>query len=197
MGTVSFRNDHFVAITGYGDYVQGNLTICHVYYVQASNLEEEYYSSSSSEVSDNFAANTLDKENTLSSSSIVVEEDEAPQIVSSLTEQDLQICTDFTKYITLVDMTKIQPIKQVIGDTLKPVMTKRQLHTDAEFKRLDVWELVECHIGRNIIAVNSIWKNKTDAENKVIQNKSCLVAKGYGQEEGIDFEESFAPVARL
>ncbi|GJU43430.1 hypothetical protein Tco_1200696 [Tanacetum coccineum] len=34
MGTVRFRNDHFVAITGYGDYVQGNLTICHVYYVE-------------------------------------------------------------------------------------------------------------------------------------------------------------------
>ncbi|GKF41634.1 integrase, catalytic region, zinc finger, CCHC-type containing protein, partial [Tanacetum coccineum] len=34
MGTVCFGNDHFAAITGYGDYVQGNLTICHVYYVE-------------------------------------------------------------------------------------------------------------------------------------------------------------------
>ncbi|GJQ90817.1 integrase, catalytic region, zinc finger, CCHC-type containing protein [Tanacetum coccineum] len=34
MGTVRFRNDHFVAITGYGDYVQDNITICHVYYVE-------------------------------------------------------------------------------------------------------------------------------------------------------------------
>ncbi|GJW89987.1 retrovirus-related pol polyprotein from transposon TNT 1-94 [Tanacetum coccineum] len=42
-----------------------------------------------------------------------------------------------------------------------------------QFKNLDVWELVEC------------------------PNKSRLVSKGYGQEEGIDFEESFAPVARL
>ncbi|GJZ76203.1 retrovirus-related pol polyprotein from transposon TNT 1-94 [Tanacetum coccineum] len=65
------------------------------------------------------------------------------------------------------------------------------------FKRLDVWELVECPIGINIIALKWIWKNKTDAENTVIRNKSRLVAKGYGQEEGIDFEESFAPVARL
>ncbi|GJV48953.1 retrovirus-related pol polyprotein from transposon TNT 1-94 [Tanacetum coccineum] len=69
-------------------------------------------------------------------------------------------------------------------------MTRRQLHTDAE-------ELVECPIGRNIITVKWIWKNKTDAGNMVIQNKSCLVAKGYGQEEGINFEESFTPVARL
>ncbi|GKA80265.1 retrovirus-related pol polyprotein from transposon TNT 1-94 [Tanacetum coccineum] len=42
-----------------------------------------------------------------------------------------------------------------------------------------------------------IWKNKSDADNIVIRNKSRLIAKGYKQEEGIDFEESFAPVARL
>ncbi|GJU86765.1 integrase, catalytic region, zinc finger, CCHC-type containing protein [Tanacetum coccineum] len=34
MGTIRFRNDHFAAFTGYGDYVQPNLTICHVYYVE-------------------------------------------------------------------------------------------------------------------------------------------------------------------
>ncbi|GJW76361.1 retrovirus-related pol polyprotein from transposon TNT 1-94 [Tanacetum coccineum] len=34
MGTVRFGNDHFAAITGYGDYVQGNTTICHVYYIE-------------------------------------------------------------------------------------------------------------------------------------------------------------------
>ncbi|GJZ90414.1 integrase, catalytic region, zinc finger, CCHC-type containing protein [Tanacetum coccineum] len=34
MGTIRFRNDHFAAITGYGDYVPGNLMICHIYYVE-------------------------------------------------------------------------------------------------------------------------------------------------------------------
>nr|GEV59945.1 retrovirus-related Pol polyprotein from transposon TNT 1-94 [Tanacetum cinerariifolium] len=50
-------------------------------------LYEEYYATSSPEVSDKSAANTLDNESTCSSSSIVVEEDEAPQIVSSSAEQ--------------------------------------------------------------------------------------------------------------
>nr|GFA34658.1 hypothetical protein [Tanacetum cinerariifolium] len=45
-------------------------------------LYEEYYATSTPEVSDNFTANTLDNEDTPSSSLIVVEEDEAPQIVS-------------------------------------------------------------------------------------------------------------------
>ncbi|GJX21330.1 retrovirus-related pol polyprotein from transposon TNT 1-94 [Tanacetum coccineum] len=66
-----------------------------------------------------------------------------------------------------------------------------------QFEPFDVLELVERPIGRNIIQVKWLWKNKTDAENTVIRNKSRLVAKGYGQEEGIDFEESFALVARL
>ncbi|GKB30645.1 hypothetical protein Tco_0870046 [Tanacetum coccineum] len=34
MGTVRFGNDNFAAITGYGDYMQGNITICHVYYIE-------------------------------------------------------------------------------------------------------------------------------------------------------------------
>ncbi|GKC92887.1 hypothetical protein Tco_1158329, partial [Tanacetum coccineum] len=50
-------------------------------------MYEEYYAMSSPEALDNSAANTLDNENISSSSSIVVEEDEAPQIVSSSAEQ--------------------------------------------------------------------------------------------------------------
>ncbi|GJW28839.1 retrovirus-related pol polyprotein from transposon TNT 1-94 [Tanacetum coccineum] len=42
-----------------------------------------------------------------------------------------------------------------------------------------------------------IWKNKRDEENTVICNKAHLLAKEYAQKEGIDFEDSFAPIARL
>ncbi|GJV96628.1 retrovirus-related pol polyprotein from transposon TNT 1-94 [Tanacetum coccineum] len=66
-----------------------------------------------------------------------------------------------------------------------------------QFERLQVWELVPRPEGKNVIALKWLWKNKCDAENIVVRNKTRLVAKGYKQEEGIDFEESFAPVARL
>ncbi|GKA81205.1 retrovirus-related pol polyprotein from transposon TNT 1-94 [Tanacetum coccineum] len=117
---------------------------------------------------------------------------------SSSTYQDPSNMHEFHKKHRPNDKwTKNHPIEQVIGDPSKPVMIRNQLQTDAEVCMYALTKLVECHIGRNIIAVKWIWKNKTDAENAVIQNKSHLVAKGYGQEEGINFEESFRPVARL
>nr|GEW53921.1 Gag-Pol polyprotein [Tanacetum cinerariifolium] len=61
----------------------------------------------------------------------------------------------------------------------------------------DVWELVDKPLCKNVINMKWLWKNKCDEENTVIHNKSRLVAKGYAQKEGVDFKESFAPVARL
>nr|GFC43196.1 retrovirus-related Pol polyprotein from transposon TNT 1-94 [Tanacetum cinerariifolium] len=60
-----------------------------------------------------------------------------------------------------------------------------------------VWELVDRPLCTNVINLKWLWKNKRDEENTVIRNKSRLVAKGYAQKEGVDFEESFALVARL
>ncbi|GJU18421.1 retrovirus-related pol polyprotein from transposon TNT 1-94 [Tanacetum coccineum] len=71
---------------------------------------------------------------------------------------------------------------------------QEELH---QFDRLDVWELVDRPLCKNVINMKWLWKNKRDEENTVIRNKALLVAKGYSQHEGIDFEESFAPVARL
>nr|GEW90837.1 retrovirus-related Pol polyprotein from transposon TNT 1-94 [Tanacetum cinerariifolium] len=66
-----------------------------------------------------------------------------------------------------------------------------------QFDRLDVWELVNRPLCINVINMKWLWKNKRNEENTVIQNKSRLVAKGYAQKEGVDFKESFAPVAQL
>nr|GFB82493.1 retrovirus-related Pol polyprotein from transposon TNT 1-94 [Tanacetum cinerariifolium] len=66
-----------------------------------------------------------------------------------------------------------------------------------QFDRLDVWELVDRPLCKNAINMKWLWKNKRGEENIVIHNKSRLVAKGYAQKEGVDFEESFPPVAQL
>ncbi|GJY79060.1 retrovirus-related pol polyprotein from transposon TNT 1-94 [Tanacetum coccineum] len=60
-----------------------------------------------------------------------------------------------------------------------------------------VWVLVPLLNNINPLTLKWLLKNKHDEENTVIRNKTRLVVRGYRQEEGIDFEESFAPVARM
>ncbi|GJR56364.1 retrovirus-related pol polyprotein from transposon TNT 1-94 [Tanacetum coccineum] len=66
-----------------------------------------------------------------------------------------------------------------------------------EFERLRVWELVPRPDKVMVITLKWIYKVKLDELGGILKNKARLVARGYRQEEGIDFEESFAPVARL
>ncbi|GJX99251.1 retrovirus-related pol polyprotein from transposon TNT 1-94 [Tanacetum coccineum] len=88
-------------------------------------------------------------------------------------------------------MTKI---KEAIADHAWIKAMQEELH---QFDRIKVWELVDKPFGKMVIKLKWLWKNKKDEDNTVIYNKARLVAKRYAQEEGIDFEESFAPVARL
>nr|GEU47248.1 retrovirus-related Pol polyprotein from transposon TNT 1-94 [Tanacetum cinerariifolium] len=66
-----------------------------------------------------------------------------------------------------------------------------------QFKRLDVWVLVPAPDNISPLTLKWLFKNKHDEEQTVIRNKSRLVVRGYRQEEGIDFKESFALVARM
>nr|GFC73029.1 retrovirus-related Pol polyprotein from transposon TNT 1-94 [Tanacetum cinerariifolium] len=66
-----------------------------------------------------------------------------------------------------------------------------------EFERLKVWELVPRPYKVMVITLKWIYKVKLDELGGILKNKARLVARGYRQEKGIDFEESFAPVARL
>nr|GEY15410.1 retrovirus-related Pol polyprotein from transposon TNT 1-94 [Tanacetum cinerariifolium] len=71
---------------------------------------------------------------------------------------------------------------------------QEELH---QFIRLDVWELVPLPDGIKPLTLKWLFKNKHDEENTAIRNKTRLVVRGYRQEEGINFEESFGPVARM
>ncbi|GJW61464.1 retrovirus-related pol polyprotein from transposon TNT 1-94 [Tanacetum coccineum] len=66
-----------------------------------------------------------------------------------------------------------------------------------EFERLDVWELVPCPYMVFLIKLKWIYNVKTNEFRMVLNNKARLIAQGFRQEEGIDFKESFAPVARI
>jgi hypothetical protein len=64
------------------------------------------------------------------------------------------------------------------------------------FTRNEVWHLVPCP-NQNVVGTKWVFRNKQDEHGVVTRNKARLVAKGYSQVEGLDFDETYAPVARL
>nr|GEX17260.1 retrovirus-related Pol polyprotein from transposon TNT 1-94 [Tanacetum cinerariifolium] len=105
-------------------------------------------------------------------------------------ESDVKMCM----FALTVSRTEPKNIKEAMADSAWIESMQEELH---QFDRLDVWELVDRPLCTNVINMKWLWKNKHDEENTVIGNKSRHVAKGYAQKEGVDFKESFAPVARL
>nr|GEZ67567.1 retrovirus-related Pol polyprotein from transposon TNT 1-94 [Tanacetum cinerariifolium] len=110
------------------------------------------------------------------------------------TRRQLESDGEMCMFALTVSRTKKKNIKEATADSTWIESMQEELH---QFDRLDVWELVDRPLCKNIINMKWLWKNKRNEENTIIRNKSRLVAKGYAQNEGVDFEESFAPVARL
>nr|GFC96959.1 copia protein [Tanacetum cinerariifolium] len=66
-----------------------------------------------------------------------------------------------------------------------------------QFKIQRVWTLVDCPKGARPMGIKWALKNKKDKRGIVIRNKAMLVAQGHTHEEGIDYDEVFAPIARI
>ena len=66
-----------------------------------------------------------------------------------------------------------------------------------QFVRNKVWTLVPRPLDQSVVGTKWIFRNKLDENGNVVRNKARLVAQGYSQEEGIDYDETYAPVARL
>ncbi|GJS81430.1 putative ribonuclease H-like domain-containing protein [Tanacetum coccineum] len=118
---------------------------------------------------------------------------------------------------------KDHPVEQIIGDLNSAPQTRRMTknleeHEESkkvahalkdpswieamqdellQFKLQKVWTLVDLPNGKRPIGTKWVYRNKKDERGIVIKNKARLVAQGYTQEEGIDYDEVFAPVARI
>ncbi|GKE22184.1 retrovirus-related pol polyprotein from transposon TNT 1-94 [Tanacetum coccineum] len=108
--------------------------------------------------------------------------------------RQLETNGEICMFALIVSRTEPKNIKEAMADSAWIEAMQEEIY---QFDRLDVWELVDRPLCKNVINMKWIWKNKRNEENNVIRNKARLVAKGYAQKEGIDFEESFEPVARL
>ncbi|GJW72543.1 retrovirus-related pol polyprotein from transposon TNT 1-94 [Tanacetum coccineum] len=93
-------------------------------------------------------------------------------------------------------LTSVEP-KNFKQAMTKPSWIDAMQEEIHEFERLHDWELVSCRDKVMLIKLKWIYKVKTDEFGGVLKNKARLVAQGFRQEDGIDFEESFVPVARI
>ncbi|GJW50501.1 putative ribonuclease H-like domain-containing protein [Tanacetum coccineum] len=120
---------------------------------------------------------------------------------------------DTTIQVSPIPTTRIHkdhPLDQMIRDLQSVTQIRRMLKNLEEhgfieamqeellqFKLQEVWTLVDLPNGKRAIGTKWVFKNKKDEKGIVIRNKARLVAQGYTQEEGIDYDEVFAPVARI
>nr|GEX55297.1 retrovirus-related Pol polyprotein from transposon TNT 1-94 [Tanacetum cinerariifolium] len=111
-----------------------------------------------------------------------------------LTRNQLRSDGDMCMYALTVSTMEPKNVKEAMTDPASIDSMQEEL---LQFKRLDVWVLVSAPDNISPLILKWLFKNKHDEEQTVIRNKSRLVVRGYRQEEGIDFEESFAPVARM
>nr|GEZ15824.1 retrovirus-related Pol polyprotein from transposon TNT 1-94 [Tanacetum cinerariifolium] len=87
--------------------------------------------------------------------------------------------------------------KKISNDLKDPSWVEAMQEELLQFKIQNVWILVDCLEGVRPIGTKWVLKSKTIERGIVIRNKARLVAQGHTQEEGIDYEEVFAPVARI
>ncbi|GJW03709.1 putative ribonuclease H-like domain-containing protein [Tanacetum coccineum] len=90
---------------------------------------------------------------------------------------------------------KDHPKDQIIGDFNSAIQTRRM--TKISDEHVMVWTLVNLPNGKRAIGTKWVFRNKKDERGIVVRNKARLVAQGYSREEGINYDEVFAPVARI
>nr|GEX64367.1 putative ribonuclease H-like domain-containing protein [Tanacetum cinerariifolium] len=106
--------------------------------------------------------------------------------------------TFYQQYPHEFQWTKDHPLEQNVKEAMTDLAWIDSMQEELlQFKRLDVWVLVPAPDNISPLTLKWLFKNKHDKEQTVVQTKSRLVVRGYRQEEGIDFKESFAPVTRI
>ncbi|GKB81160.1 putative ribonuclease H-like domain-containing protein [Tanacetum coccineum] len=112
------------------------------------------------------------------------------QVLRRTNHKDFQNCL-FACFLSQHEPTKIS---QALDDESWVEAMQEEL---LQFKIQKVWTLVDLPSGKKAIGTKWVYRNKKDERGIVVRNKARLVAQGYKQEEGIDYDEVFAPVARV
>eukprot|EP00253_Pinus_taeda_P033258 PITA_33258 len=108
--------------------------------------------------------------------------------------QTRRTISEASSYLAFLSSTEPQNVKEACKDECYVKAMKEELE---QIEKNNTWELVPRPQDKNVIGTKWIFKNKLNENGEVVRNRARLVCKGYAQQEGIDFEETCAPVARL
>ncbi|GJS17195.1 putative ribonuclease H-like domain-containing protein [Tanacetum coccineum] len=153
---------------------------------------------------DNYDLNVAHMNNNSFFGILIPEHDSKASPSSDIIPTIMHTATPYSEYVN--KWTKDHPLEKIIGELQRP--NYKDALTQAcwieamqeklnEFEHLEVSKLVPRPDKVTIITLKWIYKVKLDELGGILMNKACLVARGYRQEKGIDFEESFTPVARI
>ncbi|GJT27421.1 putative ribonuclease H-like domain-containing protein [Tanacetum coccineum] len=125
-------------------------------------------------------------------------------------DDDVGAEADFNNMDNTIDVSPIPTLRvhkdhpkgQILGDPKSAVQTRGKIQKassvqQALFKLQKVWVLVDLPYGKKVIGTKWVFRNKRDERSIVVKNKARLVAQGFRQEKGIDYDEVFAPVAMI
>jgi hypothetical protein len=99
----------------------------------------------------------------------------------------------FCEHYSFVSSIEPHRVEEALQDSDWVMAMQEELNN---FTRNEVWHLVPCP-NQNVVGTKWVFRNKQDEHGVVTRNKARLVAKGYSQVEGLDFGETYAPIARL
>nr|GEZ04380.1 retrovirus-related Pol polyprotein from transposon TNT 1-94 [Tanacetum cinerariifolium] len=227
LGTVKFENDQILPIISYGDLVQGAVMIKQVYYVEGLNYNlfslgqfcdadlEVAFRKSTCYIRDLKGNDILIGSRGTNLYSITLQDTNSPNPIClmakatssqawlwhrRLSHLNFDIINLLSKNDIVVGLPKLKFIKDHLCSSwiLHQTSVARTPEQSDVVKR---WNRTLVEAARTMLSAAKVplffWAEAIATSNTVIRNKYLLVAKGYAQKEGIDFKESFAPVARL
>ncbi|GJY12947.1 putative ribonuclease H-like domain-containing protein [Tanacetum coccineum] len=117
-------------------------------------------------------------------------------MISYINKQRRTNHKDYQNCLFACFLSQMEPKKviQALADSSWVEAMQEEL---LQFRLQKVWRLVDLPKGKHAIGTKWVYRNKKDERGIVVRNKARLVAQGYTQEEGIDYDEVFAPVARI
>ncbi|GJU19928.1 retrovirus-related pol polyprotein from transposon TNT 1-94 [Tanacetum coccineum] len=108
-----------------------------------------------------------------------------------------EVCVASAYECLFVDFLSEEEPKKVFEALQHPGWVNAMQDELNQFDRIKVWTLFHAPYGKTIISSKWVFRNKRDETGIVIKNKERLVAQGYNQQEGMDYDETFSSVVRL